>query len=61
MTAYAFRFQHLRAAERLGFATTPAGPVLVVDTASLCGYTPQYAGLEEIRVKTAIGRELAAT
>jgi glutathione peroxidase len=47
MTAYAFSFPGLDgAALRLG--DYAGRPVLVVNTASLCGYTPQYAGLQEL-------------
>ncbi len=47
ITAYAFSFRMLdggtvRLAEHSG------KPILVVNTASLCGYTPQYAGLQQL-------------
>jgi glutathione peroxidase len=47
ITAYAFSFPALaggdiRLAEYAGY------PLLVVNTASLCGFTPQYAGLQEL-------------
>ena len=47
VTAYAFTFKGLDGKEILlsGFA---GRPILVVNTASLCGYTPQYAGLQEL-------------
>lgn len=46
-TAYAFSFQGLDGKEiRLG---DHAGkPILIVNVASLCGYTPQYAGLQQL-------------
>ena len=47
ITAYAFSFTALTGGDiRLGEYT--GRPFLVVNTASLCGYTPQYAGLQEI-------------
>jgi glutathione peroxidase len=43
MTAYAFSFTTLDGAP-LRLAAYSGRPVLVVNTASLCGYTPQYTG-----------------
>ncbi len=49
-TAFAFSFEALdgrdiRLADHIG------RPVLIANTASLCGYTPQYAGLEQIWIR----------
>jgi glutathione peroxidase len=46
-TAYGFSFagldgRNIRLVEHAG------KPILIVNTASLCGYTPQYAGLQEL-------------
>src|SRR5229473_4948792 len=47
ITAYAFSFPALDGGDiRLGDYT--GRPLLVVNTASLCGFTPQYAGLQEL-------------
>src|SRR5260370_27003857 len=47
ITAYAFSFPAL-AGGGLSLAEYTGPPLLVVNTASLCGYTPQYAGLQEV-------------
>jgi glutathione peroxidase len=47
ISAYAFSFPALSGDDiRLAFFT--GRPLLIVNTASLCGYTPQYAGLQEL-------------
>jgi glutathione peroxidase len=47
ITAYAFSFPALEGGDiRLG--DYAGHPLLIVNTASLCGYTPQYAGLQEL-------------
>ena len=50
ITAYAFSFAGLEGQE-IRLAEHSGRPILVVNTASLCGYTPQYAGLQQLWVR----------
>jgi glutathione peroxidase len=47
ITAYAFSFPALEGGE-IKLADHAGRPILVVNTASLCGFTPQYAGLQQL-------------
>jgi glutathione peroxidase len=47
VTAYAFSFQALAGGD-IRLADYAGRPLLVVNTASLCGFTPQYGGLQEL-------------
>jgi glutathione peroxidase len=47
VTAYAFSFAALDGGA-IRLADYAGKPILIVNTASLCGFTPQYAGLQQL-------------
>jgi glutathione peroxidase len=47
ITAYAFSFPALAGGD-IRLADYAGRPLMVVNTASLCGFTPQYAGLQQL-------------
>jgi hypothetical protein len=47
ITAYAFSFPALAGGD-IRLAEHAGHPMLIVNTASLCGFTPQYAGLQQL-------------
>jgi glutathione peroxidase len=47
ITAYAFSFPGLAGGD-IRLADYAGHPILIVNTASLCGFTPQYGGLQQL-------------
>jgi glutathione peroxidase len=47
VTAYAFSFAGIQGGD-IRLAEHAGKPILIVNTASLCGYTPQYTGLQDL-------------
>ena len=47
ITAYGFSFAGLSGSD-IRLADFAGHPILIVNTASLCGFTPQYGGLQEL-------------
>jgi glutathione peroxidase len=47
ITAYTFTFAGLKG-DDIRLADHAGKPILIVNTASLCGYTPQYTGLQQL-------------
>jgi glutathione peroxidase len=47
ITAYAFWFPALAGGD-IRLADYAGHPLMVVNTASLCGFTPQYGGLQQL-------------
>jgi glutathione peroxidase len=47
ITAYVFSFAALEGGD-IKLADYTGKPILIANTASLCGYTPQYAGLQQL-------------